>query len=198
MIDVVALGLISLLGAMSPGPDFAVVTRFALHGSRKSAILTVLGLSSALLIHVTYCILGVGVFLVESPLLFRAVQMGGSLYLGYLGIKLLSSSRDGGTSSTKPHRGAFWAGFFTNLLNPKATLFILSLFTQFVTTETPLSVEIGYGLVIVFVVFGWFLALALLMTHHAILKHLRKFQFYLSKIMGLLLLMLAIYILLHS
>jgi len=136
-VDIYLLAMISLFGAMSPGPDFAIVTRFALSGSRRAALMATLGVATAVCIHVTYCILGVGLFLKSSPILFRILQIIGSIYLGYLGVQLLISKKTGTVAASGSLRKAFVSGFFTNLLNPKATLFILSLLTQFVTEKTP-------------------------------------------------------------
>ena len=139
--DFFSIALIALLGAMSPGPDFAIVTRYALSGSRRAAIYATLGISAAILIHVTYCALGIAILLVETPLLFRILQGVGSLYLGYLGIQLLWPARKGSAESIiPPVQGAFKAGFICNLLNPKATLFIFGIFTLFVSPEMPLII----------------------------------------------------------
>lgn len=67
MLEILSLALITLLGAMSPGPDFAIVRRHALTGSRKSAILASFGVTTAILIHITYCVLGVAIVIAESP-----------------------------------------------------------------------------------------------------------------------------------
>ena len=52
MIDLLLFALLNLLGVMSPGPDFALVTRYGLTGSKRAALLATLGIGSALLIHV--------------------------------------------------------------------------------------------------------------------------------------------------
>ena len=153
--DCLSIALIALLGAMGPpGPDFAIVTRFALGGSLRAAILAALGVALAILVHVTYCALGIAILLSEISLLFRAIQIAGSLYLGYLGIQLLLPSKQGQLNGTLPHRQAFKEGFLCNLLNPKATLFIFGVFTQFVTPHMPLYIPFIYGLIISTVALG--------------------------------------------
>lgn len=198
MLDVITLALIALLGAMSPGPDFAIVTRYALTGSRKAALLASLGISAALLVHVTYCVLGIGILLVESPLAFRVIQIIGSCYLGYLGIRLLFPSK--AASSSKPFKmhQAFVSGFLTNVLNPKAALFILSIFTQFVHPGTSHVRQAFYGLVISATAMVWFSTLSFLITHHHFLPHFKRFQTVLMKVMGCLLLGLGLYVIIFS
>lgn len=186
------LAFITLLGAMSPGPDFAIVTRYVLTGSRKYAFLASLGISLALLVHVTYCALGLAVILIEFPLIFRIVQAAGSCYLGYLGIRLLLPSKKN-PANVAPHpKRALLAGFFSNLLNPKTTLFIFGVFTQFISTSTPWFLFFLYGLVISAVSFVWFSCLIILMTHSYFKHHFDRWQKVLMKGMGIVLLILAI------
>ena len=67
-----SVGLIALLGAMSPGPDFAVVTKNTLLNSKKSGLFTTLGVGAALIIHMTYCVFGLAVIIANSIILFSS------------------------------------------------------------------------------------------------------------------------------
>lgn len=194
MLEIASLTFITLLGAMSPGPDFALVTRHALTGSRKAALLASLGISAALLIHVTYCSLGIALLLKESPILFRIIQISGSCYLAYLGIRLLLSSKGSQSIVEPPAAQAFTSGFLTNLLNPKATLFIMSIFTQFVKPGTLPLLQAVYGLVIAATSFAWFCSLSFLITHSAFQPYFARFQTVLIKGMGVVLIVLALYV----
>ncbi len=84
------------------------------------------------------------------------------------------------------------AGFFCNLLNPKTTLFIFGVFTQFVEPGTPWPILALYGLIISVVSLAWFNCLILLMTHSYFKHHFDRWQHVLMKGMGVLLLGLAI------
>jgi RhtB (resistance to homoserine/threonine) family protein len=197
MIEVLIFALINLLGSMSPGPDFAIVTRFSLTGSRRSAYLASLGIASALIIHVFYCLLGVAVFIKSTPVLFRTIQVIGALYLAYLGIRLIFEKKKP-TSEQPPSqdRNAFFSGFLTNILNPKATLFLLSLFTQFITPETSVWQKIAFGISVPLVALLWFLLLSYLLTHSLIYPRLQKYQKGFGIVMGCILILLSLYVLL--
>ena len=195
MLEILSFAFISLLGAMSPGPDFAIVTRHALTGSRKAGLLASLGVATAVLVHATYCSLGVAVIIAESAFIFRIIQIAGSCYLAYLGIKLLLASK-GTVGSLAPAPGkAFLSGFLTNLLNPKATLFILSLFTQFVGPDTPLVLESFYVMILTGTCLLWFCSLTYFITHPFFYSHFARFQTALMKGMGVVLIALAGYVL---
>lgn len=190
--------LLNLLGAMSPGPDFAIITRYALKGNRKEALKVSLGISIALIIQVSYCLLGVAVFLQDSPRLFCSLQVVGALYLLYLGIKMLQERAVVILSSSKNEENgdskAFLQGFFTNLLNPKATLFILSLLSQFVSFDASWMQKLLYGVTIPFVAFGWFSFLSLALTHPKIYENLQSHQLVFIRLMGGLLIGLSLFI----
>lgn len=193
--DFFTLALIALLGAMSPGPDFTIVTRYALTGSRKAALLASFGIVTALLVHISYCSLGVAVLLIETPWLFRLIQMAGSFYLAYLGISLLMHSYKAADQAEPPSKQAFLTGFLCNLLNPKCTLFLFGVYTQFVDPNTPLYVLIIYGLIIIGTSLAWFCTLTYLITHSAFKNRFALWRDKLTKGMGILLLIVAVTVL---
>src|SRR3989338_5059978 len=81
--------VVHLLGAMSPGPDFAIIVRNSLTYSRRTGIWTAAGLGLGILVHVTYALLGIGFIVSQSILLYNALKYLGALYLLYIGWKAL-------------------------------------------------------------------------------------------------------------
>lgn len=198
-----SVAAISLLAAISPGPDFAVLTRNCMKGTFRTGFLTALGITTALFIHITYCLLGIALIIQESPALFNLLKYLGAAYLFYLGILMLKekTSPEGTpevAAITKKKRNPFLSGFLCNLLNPKATLFVLSLFAQFVDPNTHFLSKLLLGGVFALVTFSWFLFLSYLITHRMLQKHFARFQFFITKGMGGILCVLAIYVALFS
>jgi threonine/homoserine/homoserine lactone efflux protein len=190
------LALISLLGAMSPGPDLAIVMQSSLVGSFRTGLMTSLGVASALVIHVTCAIFGVAILIRDSPWLYQAIQYVGAGYLLYLGVLLLRKQmpeRGANESSLiKGQGGGFRVGLLCNLLNPKATLFVLSLFTQFIHPSQHIGKKIGLGIIIPLTGLAWFSLVSLLVTRSPLQAHLARGQRYITKGMGLLLCALAV------
>ena len=56
-------------------------------------------------------------------------------------------------------------GFLTNVLNPKATLFFLSLFTLVISPSTPFPVMLLMGVIMVVQTILWFSLVSILLTH---------------------------------
>lgn len=198
--SVFTIALVALLGAMSPGPDFAIVTRNCISGTFRTGVQTSLGITCALLVHISYCIFGIAVLIFESPFLYNTLKYIGAAYLLYLGIMLLKEHtlKKHADEKIKPllkkKHSPFVSGFLCNLLNPKATLFILSLFTQYIRPDMPLSNKILIGSIFPIVCFGWFTTLSYFITHHLFQKHFEGFQVVITKVMGVFLCLLAIYV----
>lgn len=160
MTELLAVITITILAVISPGPDFAMVSRNSLLLSRRAGLFTALGIGLGVLAHVSYTLLGVGLLMQQSLLLFNVVKFSGAVYLIWLGIKMLRSKADGAVTDCRvtplSDIGALRTGFLTNALNPKTTILIVSLFMQVVKPETPLMVQIGYGIFISVVHIAWF------------------------------------------
>lgn len=161
--------LVGLLAAISPGPDFVVVMKNSLNYGARAGVATALGISTALVIHVTYTILGFALILQKYPAVFQIIQLLGALYLMWLGLNAIRPQPGGavetiadssGVNEGKQFGAGFRDGFLCNALNPKAALFFLSIFSQFLTPETPEWVRWIYGLENVAAVGLWFMFLA--------------------------------------
>lgn len=158
------------LAVASPGPDFAIVLRQSLVHGRRTAIWTGLGIGTAILLHVGYSLLGLGLLLRGSALWFEVVKYGGAAYLAWLGGQSLfarprpaTAPVAGGADAPSTH-GAFVTGFLTNVLNPKVALFFISLFALVVSPRTPKLIQAGYGLWMSLVTMAWFSLVAVLFT----------------------------------
>jgi len=186
--EIFSLSLIALIGAMSPGPDFAIVTSYALAGSRKKALLASLGISLAILIHIAYTFFGLAFVLQESKILFRSIQIVGAIYLSYIGIKLLFSKNSSANLRVESSNRAFITGFLTNMLNPKASLFFLSIFSQMFSCN---DLFFLYTAIIVMITLSWFSFLSYIITHQTLLPVFLRFQKGIMKVMGAALLFIA-------
>ena len=193
MQEFLSISLLIILAAISPGPDFAIVTKNSLAYSRKAGIYTALGVSVSLLIHAIYCILGLAIIISQSLLAFSIIKYLGASYLIYIGIKGLMAKRESlkldaaHTVSKITNLQAFYQGLLCNLLNPKAIMFLLAFFTLVVKPGHSLFIEMGYGLEIALIHMIWFSSLSIMMTHQAVKTNLNRIQFYIVKAMGAML-----------
>lgn len=190
------VALVHLLAVASPGPDFAVMIRQALCQSRKNALLTAAGIAAGILVHVSYSLLGIGLIIQQSILLFTILKIAGALYLTWLAVQCLKA-RAGGiyveadTGTVQSVFAALRLGFLTNVLNPKATLFFVSLFSVVISPGTPVAIQTGYGLYMALATGAWFTLVAVFFTLPAVRKGFNRFGHWLDRLMGGVLLLLA-------
>lgn len=183
---------------MSPGPDFAVVTKNSLFGSRTVGLFTAIGVGLGIFLHVAYSLVGIGVIISQSILVFSIIKYIGAAYLLYLGYQLLRAKKETKEEVQTENKftmspvAALREGFFTNALNPKATLFFLSVFTQVIDPQTPLAIQALLGAEVAVIVGLWFVLLTLLITYGPVKGLFSKIHYYLMKVMGGALVLLGI------
>ena len=186
-----------LLAVASPGPDFAMVLRQSLAHGRRTAVWTSVGIGSAILLHATYCVLGLGLLLLSSAAAFTVLKYAGAAYLTFLGVEGLRSRRRsadnvGLTGATAPGpRAAFTAGFLTNALNPKAALFFIALFPVVVSPETPKLIQAGYGLWMSLATMAWFSLVSLVFTRETVRRSYLRQGHWIDRALGVVFLTFA-------
>ncbi|MEN8634974.1 LysE family translocator [Pseudoalteromonas distincta] len=185
----------------SPGPDFAVVLKQSVQQGRGNALWTSAGVGAAILLHVAYCVLGVALILTQSPSLFMALKYVAGAYLAYLGVQALraakppTSNQDNVEIKTvveEPVWLAFRRGFFTNALNPKATLFFMSLFTLVISPTTPTSIQVGYGVYMALATWAWFSMLSMILSRNNVRGFFQQRGYWFDRGIGVILIALAV------
>jgi RhtB (resistance to homoserine/threonine) family protein len=184
------LAMAQLLALIAPGPDFIMSVRNSLVYGRRAGIFTAAGFAGGIAIHCTYCIFGIAAIISQSIMLFSIIKYIGAGYLIYIGVKALRSK---GYDKTIDVDGqvriisdfaAFRSGFITNLFNPKATLFFLALFTQFISPETPPEMLLLYGITCTIQTFFWFSFVTLILTQARIRAAFLRFTKIIDRLCG--------------
>lgn len=193
------VALVHLLAVASPGPDFAVVTRNSLIYSRHIGLYTALGIAAGIMVHVAYSLLGIGFIISQSIIVFNIIKFIGAAYLIYIGYKSLRAKPAdlAETEASIPVQplslsAAFKNGFLTNVLNPKATLFFLALFTQVIAPATPKVIQLAYGIEMMLLTFAWFTLVSLFFSNVLIRKKIAKVQHRIERVTGIVLIALGI------
>lgn len=189
---------IHLLAVMSPGPDFIMVLKNALQYNRKIAIYTAWGISMGIGIHILYSVAGIAYLLQKNQNIFQIIKIMGALYIIYMGVKtMLSKGQNIKMQANRkeaviPVKQALKIGFMTNVLNPKASLFFLSIFSLLIPPNVPAWVLIGISLMLITVTFLWFTLVSFIFTNQLIIKRYEKYESIILKIFGTILIMLGI------
>lgn len=164
--EFIAVIMITILAVISPGADFAIVTKNSYLYGRKFGIFTSLGISFGVLVQVAFVLFAIAILFTYTPYIFNVMKYIGATYLIYIGYKTVIQKTIIDTSSGMSLSSvqALKFGFFTNALNPKTTLFIMSTYTQIVSLATPKIILVGYGLFMSCAHFLWFAAVSILFS----------------------------------
>jgi RhtB (resistance to homoserine/threonine) family protein len=190
--------LLNLLAAISPGPDFVIAVRNSLNYSRRTGIFTGLGIGLGLAVHIFYCAVGIGYIISKSIIVFSIIKYLGAAYLIYIGIRSCLAKRSKleikeareAVDITRLH--AVKIGFLTNVLNPKATLFFLGLFTLVIDPETPAFVVVIISLLMILTAIIWFTIVAIFFTQKRIQDSFIRVEGVINKTFGALLIFLGV------
>jgi len=197
--EFMTVALVHLLAVASPGPDFAVVVRESVTQGRRTGSWTALGVGCGIFVHVAYSLLGIGLIVSQSIVLFNLFKWLAAGYLLYLGWRALrarpmslDTADEVDTTSDRSPWQAFVVGFVTNGLNPKATLFFLSLFTVVISADTPLWVQAGYGVYLAGATALWFLLVAWLFSRGRVRAGFARMGHWFDRLTGAVLIGLGV------
>jgi RhtB (resistance to homoserine/threonine) family protein len=199
-VEFLTIASVHLLAVASPGPDFAVVLKHSISFGRRAAIITSMGVGVGILIHVGYSLLGIGILIKTTPVLFQVFSYVAAAYLLYLGWGAIRSPAPKNLNNVELKKTvqiisdnkAFMVGFLTNGLNPKATLFFLSVFAVAVSPDTPNVIKLGYGLYLAVATGIWFCVLSLFLSSKKVTLFIGKKGHWFDRVMGVVLILLAI------
>lgn len=153
--DLAAIVLVNLAGAVTPGPDVVLLTRYATR-SRKHAIAATFGILTGALFWITLTVLGAAALLTAFPWLLELIQVAGGTWIIFMGY---TTARQGWHDRLNPPldmdeaeerlgtpRDSFFKGLTTNLSNPKIVLFLAAL----VAPLLPPSPGLGPAMIVIF------------------------------------------------
>ncbi len=187
---IASVTLIHLLAVISPGPDFFMAIKNSLTYSRKTGIFTALGFGLGIAVHIFYSLAGLALIISKSIVIFNVIKYLGVAYLLYLGVKSLISSSSDIKIENQVHIKdispfkAIGQGFLTNVLNPKATLFFLSLFTLIISPQTSTTTLIIISFILIINTALWFSLVAIFLTQKRMRVLYNRYQKYLNKLFG--------------
>ena len=187
---------VTCLVMLSPGPDMVLVLGNTFVNGRRAGLQTSVGILSGNLVHITYCLLGIGLLISKSVIAFSVLKYAAAAYLIYLGIMSFRSGEK--TLDTNdlevrgPSRRWFVQGFVNNLLNPKGALFYLGVFTTVITPQTSASATFLLVVIMMLVSASFWLFFVCTLDRPKIREFIERSQQAVNRIFGVLLVLLGV------
>jgi len=185
-----AVGALALLTVL-PGPDFAIVVRWAATGGFRAGVLAAFGVVTGCTIWGALTVAGLAALFTASPIAYEVVRVVGAGYLVWMAARLIGRRSPNIPDAAPTSRGrvAYRQGLVTNLLNPKIAAFYAGVLPALVPAGAPHAVTLA-GLVIVHQVLGiiWLTVCAALVARGRTVLSRPAVRLWLDRVTGVVLL----------
>jgi RhtB (resistance to homoserine/threonine) family protein len=191
MQELVFLGSVAalyLMLAVSPGPNFLVITLAAVSESRRHALCVGLGVSTASVLWASLAAIGLGILISHFSGLQQILQVAGGLYLLYIGIRLIRQAHLP-LPESKPQAGrsgwqAYRYGLATNLTNPKSLVFFSSAFATLFTPGLSVWMRVAAVGVVAVISLTWNALVATLFSRNSTRQGYRRAKRWIDRLTG--------------
>lgn len=184
---------------VSPGPNFILVTNTALNQSRHRGLLTASGVATGSGIFAFAGLVGLLPLAHSLPHFIEIMRYVGGGYLVWIGVDMLRTCRSGVNTSSevrsrnaKVLAGPYRIGLLTNLTNPKAWAFYLSLFTLVMGPAFPLWGKVFLNVSMFLISLAWYVAVAYLVSSRTFQPVFMGMKPIIQGVLGLLLFVVGI------
>ena len=190
--------LAHLLAVMSPGPDTAIIFHQSFTKGRRASIFTALGIGFGIFVHCFFAISGISLLIYSNDEAKLFIKIFGGLYLLYIGLSFFIFKSSSGSNEPKSFlQNPFLIGLITNLLNVKAFLFTVSLFSL-INLGPNFFEALIYLLYFPIVTAGWFSFVSFALTHDSFGNVFSKYSNNIQIISSLFILGLGILLLIQT
>jgi threonine/homoserine/homoserine lactone efflux protein len=180
----VTLGLVQLAAVMSPGPTFFLISQTSARHGRGEGMRTVFGAALAALVWAAAAMLGLETLFREAAWVLRWMQLGGGVYLVWIGWNLWRKPVAAETEVSR--RGGFAAGFLTSVGNPKVILFFGSILAAVFDPALPGWVKLAAMGIIAINELAWYSTVATLFSTERVRELYRSTEKTLDRVFGTL------------
>ena len=191
------IAFICLLGAMSPGPSMVVVINNAIFKNKFNGILTALGHGFGIGIYALFAVLGIGLIIETNIMLFNVIKIVSILFLFYLGINSIITIKKIEFKKEKliDSGQSFLQGLSISLLNPKILIWFVAIYSQFMSKDNELYLNISLVLIASMVDALWYVFLVNLVTTGTIIEFIKNKSQHIQKIIGYIFITISIILL---
>ena len=189
----VGVSLVCAMGAMSPGPSLAVVLRNTISGGRTQGVMTGIGHGIGFGIYAMLAVTGLSAILIADESKFELLQWSGAVVLLWLSYNMLTYQPSGDKEEHQSSgRRGFVEGFMIAFLNPKILVFLVAVFSQFLDPQMTDIDRVIMALIAGLIDTVWYVLVAAVLSGTVIIDKLRKNSILIDRMIGTVLLVLAL------
>ena len=189
----IGVSLVCAMGAMSPGPSLAVVLRNTISGGRTQGVMTGIGHGIGFGIYAMLAVTGLSAVLIADESKFELLQWSGAVVLLWLSYNMLTYQPSGDKEEHQSSgRRGFVEGFMIAFLNPKILVFLVAVFSQFLDPQMRDIDRVVMALIAGLIDTVWYVLVAAVLSGTAIIDKLRDNSVLIDRMIGTVLLVLAL------
>jgi len=193
------MSLVCAMGAMSPGPSLAVVLRNTISGGRTQGVMTGIGHGIGFGIYAMIAVTGLSAILIADKTKFDLLQWAGVVVLLWLSYNMLTYQPSGNPEEHQSSgRRGFVEGFMISFLNPKILVFLVAVFSQFIDPQMTDTDRVTMAVIAGIIDTTWYVLVAAVLSGTTIIDKLRENSTVVDRMIGSVLLILAMVLVVKS
>ena len=193
------MSLVCAMGAMSPGPSLAVVLRNTISGGRTQGVMTGIGHGIGFGIYAMIAVTGLSAILIADETKFDLLQWAGVVVLLWLSYNMLTYQPSGNPEEHQSSgRRGFVEGFMISFLNPKILVFLVAVFSQFIDPQMTDTDRVTMAVIAGIIDTTWYVLVAAVLSGTTIIDKLRENSTVVDRMIGSVLLILAMVLVVKS
>ena len=198
--SLIGVSFVCAMGAISPGPSLAVVLRNTISGGRTQGIMTGIGHGIGFSIYAFIAVMGLSSLLLANEQIFNLLQWVGVLVLIWLAFNMIIRNTPPGQSKESEGSGrrGFLEGFMIAFLNPKILVFLVAIFSQFINPNITNPGRFILAILAGIIDTTWYVFVATVLAGTPIVDKLRVNAVIIDRSIGMVLLMLAIFLIVKT
>ena len=197
--SLIGLSFVCAMGAISPGPSLIVVLRNTIAGGRRQGVMTGVGHGLGITVYSFIAVMGLSSLLLANKQIFNLLQWAGALVLIWLAFDMISfNTSDLSEKYEDSGRRGFIEGFMISFLNPKILVFMVAVFSQFISPDIDNPSRFIMAIMAGIIDAAWYVLVAIALAGTPIINTLRANAGTIDRSIGVVLLFIAILLIIKT
>tara|TARA_Y100000817_G_C16712202_1_gene479814 strand:- start:53 stop:664 length:612 start_codon:yes stop_codon:yes gene_type:complete len=197
--SLIGLSFVCAMGAISPGPSLVVVLRNTIAGGRRQGVMTGVGHGLGITVYSFIAVMGLSSLLLANKQIFNLLQWSGALVLIWLAFDMISfNTSDLSEKYEDSGRRGFIEGFMISFLNPKILVFMVAVFSQFISPDIDNPSRFIMAIMAGIIDAAWYVLVAIALAGTPIINTLRANAGTIDRSIGVVLLFIAILLIIKT
>ena len=190
--ELTMLAFVCAMGAISPGPSLAVVIRNTISGGRFQGLMTGVGHGIGIGIYAFMAVMGLSSLLLNNEKLFMIFQIAGALILLWIAFKMILSKSSDVIEQKQFSKKGFIQGFMIAFLNPKILVFLVAVFSQFISSDINILDRFTIAIIASFIDMAWYVLVSFLLAGTPLIDIFRSNAVLIDRSIGSILILISI------